>query len=361
MSSPDAPRSLAERVEAAAARLADRLPARIKVLLSGEPPVILDGQALDPQVQLIRATRRRQHVPALCEPDLATARARYRRDNLVFRGAPPAMRTVRSLTVDGAGGPLPSRLYVPRVGAEPGALLVDLHGGGFVIGDLETHDAPCRILADRSGARVLAVGYRLAPEHPHPAALRDAVAAVRWAREHAAELGVAVHRIAVGGDSAGGNLAAVVALEESRAGRPPLLQLLIYPATDASSARPSRALFGEGAFFLTARDEDDFMHHYVDASGSSRLDPCVSPLLARDHAGSPPAIVVTAGFDVLRDQGIAYADALEAAGVRTARRHFTSLPHGFLHMTGVSRSCRAAVESVADEIRDFLNAGERAA
>ena len=355
MPSPDAPPTLSERIEAAAARVLDRLPRRVKVLLSGEPPVVVDAQTLDPQVQLIRATRRRRRMPALCEPDVVAARARYRRDGIVFRGTPPAMRRVRDLAVGGAEGPLPARLYVPHIEVRPTALLVYLHGGGFVIGDLETHDPVCRILAHRSGARLLAVDYRLSPEHPHPAAPLDAIAATRWAGAHAAE------RIAVGGDSAGGNLAIVVAQEESRAGRRPLLQLLIYPATDASRARPSRVLFGDGAFFLTARDEDDFMRHYIQRSGVSPLDPWVSPLLASDHRGSPPAIVATAGFDVLRDQGTAYADALEAAGVPTVRCHFATLPHGFLHMTGVSRSSREAVESIADALRQALDTGEKAA
>ncbi|HYD53516.1 MAG TPA: alpha/beta hydrolase [Gemmatimonadaceae bacterium] len=346
----DRPLSVAERIEGVGARLLDRLPGWAKVLLSGERAIVIDGQTLDPQIQLVRAIRRWKKVPGLCDPDLASARARYRRDAFVYRGPIVPVREARELAVDGAAGPLAARLYLPPVDTEPPALLVYYHGGGFVIGDLDTHDAACRILCRRSGVRVLAVTYRLAPEHPHPAAVDDACAAYRWARRHAGRLGVASARVAVGGDSAGGNLAAVVAREETRRGAPPLLQLLVYPSSDSATPRPARALFDDG-FFLTARDEDEFMRRYVDDVGVSRHDPRVSPLLAIDLGGLPPAIVVTAGFDVLRDQGRAYAEALRDAGVPLVARHLPSLPHGFLHMTGVSRSAHHAVTEIGDALR----------
>jgi acetyl esterase len=251
---------------------------------------------------------------------------------------------------------LPARLYVPQGVPAPAPLLVYYHGGGWVIGSSATHDASCRLLAHEARVRVLSVDYRLAPEHPWPAAAEDAHRAFTWAVEHARELGADPERIAVGGDSAGGNLAAVVARRARDAGGPlPAFQLLIYPATDFS--RPRRAshqTYGAG-YLLTTERMDWFEEHYVPAP-ADKTHPDASPQLADDLAGLPPAHIATAEADPLRDEGEAYAEALRRAGVTVSVRRHPHL-HGFFNMT-VSRSARNGVSHLAGVLQHALRAGE---
>jgi acetyl esterase len=236
------------------------------------------------------------------------------------------------------------------------SLTVYLHGGGFVIGDLDTHDEPCRILCREAGVHVLSVAYRLAPEHPFPAAVEDAVAAMRWARAHAASLGADPERVAVGGDSAGGNLAAVVAALD---GSPlPFARLLIYPATDSSTARPSQRLFADG-YALTLRDRDEFFRHYLGGAEARQDDPRLSPFCGVSRSRAVPTVVGIAGFDVLRDEGDAYVDALRQAGAPVEVRRFPSLEHGFIHLTGVCPAARRAVSEIASAWRTTLDHGIR--
>ena len=337
--------------------MAARLPDALKVRLSGEPPVVLDGQQLDPQLQLLRAIRRKKRY-GLVEPTVAAGRARYRRETRDFRGRVTPVVGVRDIEAPGPAGPLRMRHYVPAAAALPQPLTVYLHGGGFVIGDLDTHDEPCRILCRHAGVHVLSVEYRLAPEHPFPAAIEDAQAALAWARAHAVELGADPRRVAVGGDSAGANLGAVVSQLAAREGAPPFAQLLVYPPTDGATKRPSHALFGEG-FFLTSRDRAAFSAAYLgseEAALAAREDACVSPLRAPDLSGLPPALVVTAGFDLLRDEGEAYAQALAGAGTTVRARRFAELGHGFIHLTGVCPAARQAMLEIAREWRALLDA-----
>jgi acetyl esterase len=348
---PDRPLRLIDRIERFAARVLVRLPPRMHVRLSGEPPVVVDGLTLDPNAQLIRALRRRRNPLPLCEPTLEQGRARYRRECTLFRGGVTPVGAVRDLTIPGPGGPLRVRHYAPEADG-PQPLTVYLHGGGFTIGDLETHDEPCRILCRHGGVHVLAVEYRLAPEHPFPAALDDARAALRWAQAHASELGADPARVGIGGDSAGGNLAAVVAIE-TRGDRPPAAQLLIYPATDARNTRPSQQMFGE-SYFLSNADRAAFTGYYLGGTGAGERDWRVAPLYAEDLSGLAPALVVTAGFDLLRDEGEAYAAALQAAGTPVRMTRVTGHGHGFLHMTGVSPAARAAMEQTARDWRALV-------
>ena len=346
-----------ERLQALAGRALLRLPPRVQFRLSGRPPVVVDGQTLDPQLQLLLAIRRRRNTFGLCEPTPEAARARFRREMLVFRGPQTQVGEVRDFEIEGAAGPLRVRSYAPpKPDAQRPALLVYLHGGGFVIGDLETHDEACRLLCLHAASHVVAVDYRLAPEHPFPAALEDTLAALRWAQTHAASLGVGPNRVALGGDSAGANLSAVAAMLAARAGRAPAAQLLVYPPTDALTVRASHELFDDG-FFLSLADRDAFSRHYTDGTGFGGDDPRVSPLRAPSLAGLPPALVVTAGFDILRDEGEAYADALRAAGnvVRTLR--FPALAHGFVNMTGVAPAARVALMQIARDWRTLLDDG----
>jgi acetyl esterase len=341
-----------ERAERRAARALAGLPPRAQVRLSRKPAVRLDGQTLEPEVQMTLALLERRGDRPLETLTPAEGRAQTRRQAILAAGRPPAVGAVRELTVAGAAGPLRARLYSADEPGGPHPLLVYYHGGGFVIGDLETHDGVCRMLCVHAGLNVLAVDYRLAPEHPFPAAIDDGRAALRWATEHAAGLGADPARVAIGGDSAGGNISAVVAQAAARDGGPaPVLQLLLYPATDASGDRPSAGLFADG-FFLTRATMDWFIAHY--RAGADPADPRMSPLLAGDLSRLAPALVVTAGFDPLRDEGEAYAHALQAAGTPVLLRRFPGLIHGFANTTGISRVSRDAMLEVAGATRAML-------
>ena len=278
----------------------------------------------------------------------------------MYAGKPTPVGAVTDLDLDVAGV-LRARHYAPAELGDPHPLLVYYHGGGFTYGDLDTHDGVCRILCRHAGAHVLAVDYRLAPEHPFPAAVEDARAALHWAVAHASELGADPQRVGVGGDSAGGNLAAVVAQLAARDGGPaPVLQLLIYPATDFSARRRSRELFGEG-FLLTNPEMDWFETNYLGSERTSARDPRASPLLAEDLSGLAPAYVVTAAFDPLRDEGEEYAAALQAAGTPVTLRRFPGFIHAFIAGAGVSRSARDALVEIAGATRAmFAAAGPRA-
>ena len=259
---------------------------------------------------------------------------------------------VRDLKVPGAAGPLPARHYIPAEPPGPQPLLVFYHGGGFVLGDLDTHDRTCRLLCQHTGAHVLSVDYRLAPEHPFPAAIEDGRAALRWAVENAAGLGADPARVAVAGDSAGGNIAAVVSWQAAHdGGPPPAVQVLIYPATDVAERTRSHELFGEG-FLLTRKQLDWFEATYV--AGADRADPRLSVLRAGGLGAVAPAVVVTAGFDPLRDEGEAYAAALRAAGVPVVHRRFAGLIHGFFNAVGTSHTSRDAVIEMAGAVRGLL-------
>ncbi|HEX8392974.1 MAG TPA: alpha/beta hydrolase, partial [Longimicrobium sp.] len=349
---PPAPRlSVAARGEVLVGRLMPRLPPGMAVRLSGEPAVTADGRTLDAHVQLARSVRRRRGSHGLCEPSLDVARARYRHETLVFQWRRTPVARVRDGVIRGPGGPLRLRHYVPD-GTGPAPLTVYLHGGGFTIGDLDTHDEPCRILCREAGMHVLAVDYRLAPEHPFPAALQDATAALRWAQAHAAELGADPARVGIGGDSAGANLATVIA-RETRGDAPPAAQLLIYPPTDGVTPRPSQALFGRG-YFLDQADRDAFDGFYLGGTGVGLADPRVSPAYADDLSGMAPALGVTAGFDLLRDEAEVYFDAMERAGTPVRRIHVPAHGHGFVHMTGVSPGAHAAMVRIARAWREVI-------
>ncbi|MDB4947467.1 MAG: Acetyl esterase [Gemmatimonadetes bacterium] len=343
------------RIERLAAVGLAKLPAAWLVRMSGRPAVVVDGQTLDPHVQLLLALRRRRGTPGLVEPTLPRARARYLREMRAYAGPKTDVASVRDFAIDGGGGqPMRVRHYAPPSG-ERQPVTVYLHGGGFAIGGVDSHDEPCRLLCRHARVHVLSVEYRLAPEHPFPAALDDTRAALRWARAHAAELGADPARVAVGGDSAGGNLAAVASRLDTREGLPVAAQLLVYPATDSVTPRPSKALFDRG-YFLSGADREAFNRWLVDGTGVPDGDPRVSPLLAPDLGGLPPALVATAGFDLLRDEGEAYAAALQAAGTPARLVRIASQGHGFIHLTGVNPDARRATIRLALDWRALLDA-----
>jgi acetyl esterase len=250
---------------------------------------------------------------------------------------------------------IPARLYdPPGAGLEQRPLIVYFHGGCWALGDLETHDGVCRFLATNAAAAVLSGDYRLAPEHPFPAGFEDAFAAFRWASAETARLGADPSRIAVAGDSAGGNLAAAVSRLARDEGAPsPAMQVLLYPIVDAIGEHASRYSFASG-FLLTKAEMDWFERHYL-SRAIDRGDSRVSLLRAADLSGLPPAYVATAGFDPLRDEGEAYAEAMRKAGVPVALRRHPGLIHGFANMTAISRSARAAMHELAGALRMGLS------
>lgn len=336
------------------ARLLDRLPDGAQVALSRKQPVRIDGQTLDPGIQLALSILERRPRPPLHKLPLERVRQEFVRQVAVTNGTPAPVGSVRDLTVDGAEGPLPARLYSPDEPGEPHPLLVFFHGGGFVLGDLDTHDAPCRLLCRHGGTHVLSVDYRLAPEHPFPAAVEDALAALRWGLKSAADLGADPARVAVGGDSAGANLAAVAALLAVREGGPaPMLQALFYPATEMHEETRSRRLFARG-FLLDREMTDWFGDRY--APGADTTDWRLSVLRADGELlrRAAPALVVTAGFDPLRDEGEAYAQKLRSLGVPAVLRRYPALIHGFLNATGTSRASRDASVESAGMLRALL-------
>lgn len=342
-----------ERVQGLIASALGHLPTWLQLRLSGQPQIVVDNQTLDPQLQLLLGIQRKRRRYGLCQPSPAEARARFRREVLATAVMKTSVGAVRDFEIPGEDGALRVRHYAPLTSRHRD-LLVYLHGGGFVIGDLDTLDEPCRLLCRHAETHVLSVDYRLAPEHPFPAGLNDTLTALRWAQENAASLGAARSRVAMGGDSAGGNLAAVAAQLATQDGFPLVAQLLIYPATDVSTPRASKEMFGAG-FFISREDCDAFFHHYTNGTGVSGDDPRVSPLRAADHAGLPPALVVTAGFDLLRDEGEAYAAALRKAETVAQLRRFPALGHGFIHLTGISRAAHDAMLEIARDWRALLD------
>jgi acetyl esterase len=267
----------------------------------------------------------------------------------------PVMLETRAVTVTGAEGPLDARLYVPyAVGADSGPGIVYFHGGGFTVGDLDSHEMLCRRLADAGRLRVLSVAYRLAPEHKFPAAPEDAYAATQWAAANAASIGFDPARMMVAGDSAGGCLSAVVAQETKKRGGASLRgQMLIYPCTQFLQLTPSQIRLKEG-YFLTQAAQDFFRDKYL-RTREDALDTRCSPILENDLGGLPPTYLVTAGFDPLLDEGIAYKEKLEACGVPVTWRNYASQVHGFFNMTAISGGAREAIADAGKWAAEILD------
>jgi len=286
----------------------------------------------------------------------AVARAIYRERRGFTQPDPPPVAEVHALSADGPHGAIPLRLYRPLGSAQDAQLpvLVYYHGGGWVIGDLETHDTLCRQLANAAGCAVVAVDYRMGPEHHFPAAVDDCIAATRWVHDHASTLNLDATCLAVGGDSAGGNLAAVVTIAARESGTLPIVfQLLIYPATDQRYDSASHRTLGEG-YLLTTETMVYFRGHYI-AEAAQHNDWRASPLLHPDLSHLPPAFVLTAGYDPLRDEGLAYAQRLTEAGVRSTQLCFERQIHGFILMGKVLDEADTAVGVCATVLRDALS------
>ena len=324
------------------------LPSPVLRLMAGGGVVYQGGRTLDPRLQFLAAQAR--NAPSMATLSPVDARRAIAQGLAVLTGdLEPGVR-VEPIMIEGPGGAIPARVYRPG-GQDPEApLMVYAHMGGGVIGDVETCHAFCGLLAKVARGPVLSVDYRLAPEHRFPAGLDDVMAAYRFGRDNAERFGAPIAQAAIGGDSIGGNFAAVICQELRRVGEPqPALQLLIYPAVDVACARPSMTTYA-GAFPLGKALLDWFMDLYRGA-GDSVLDPRLSPLAAEDLAGLAPAILVAAGFDPLLDQGEAYARQLKAAGVPVTYRRHDSLAHGFIAFTGAVPAADAACREIAVLVR----------
>jgi acetyl esterase len=302
----------------------------------------------------IRALLDRQAAsgrPPLERQSVTQARAFHLQDAAALNGPPAPVAAVADRLVPGPAGELPVRVYTPE-GEAPFPILVWFHGGGWVVGTIDTYDPLCRALAASVPAVVVSVGYRLAPEHRWPAAVEDAYAATRWASGHAAELGGVQHRLAVAGDSAGGNLAAVVAVGARDRGGPPVaFQLLVYPVLDAAADTASWGEFADG-YFLTAAGMRWYWDHYL--GGADGRAPDASPLRAAFFGGLPPALVIGAEHDILRDEGEAYAARLREAGIAATASRYPGMVHGFFRWRAVTGAADAALQEAAAALRSAL-------
>lgn len=325
------------------------LPAPILRLMAGGGVVYQGGRTLDPRIQFLAAQAR--GAPPMQSLSPPEARRASQEGVELVTGAPESGVVVESLSIDGPNGPVPLRAYRP-VHQDPAApLMVWAHMGGGVIGDLETSHVFCTILSSCARCPVVSVDYRLAPEHRYPAGLEDVLAACRWARDNARRFGAPAGHFAVGGDSMGGGFAAVACQEMKRTGEPqPALQLLVYPAVDVACQSASMTTYAE-AYPLSRALMEWFMSHYMGPQDNP-ADPRLSPLAQKDLSGLPPAIVVTAGFDPLLDQGEAYARKLKAAGVPVIYRCYDSLAHGFAAFTGAVPCADVASREIAGLVRE---------
>jgi acetyl esterase/lipase len=303
---------------------------------------------LDPQAQALLDQVKALGGPQLNELSPPDARVAAKALG-ALSGPPQAVAKVENRNIPGPAGDLPVRVYTPA-GSGPFPVLVYFHGGGWVIGDLDTQDGPCRALANGAGCVVVSVDYRLAPEHKFPAAPEDTFAATQWVAANAAALNADVSRIAVGGDSAGGNLSAVTAIMARDRGGPPLVfQLLIYPVTDGACDTASYRDNADG-YLLTKDMMQWFWDHYV-RNAADRQNPLASPLRARSLSGLPPALVQTAEFDPLRDEGEAYAARLEEAGVPVTLTRYHGMIHGFFGTGSLIDQAHVAIAEAASALR----------
>lgn len=329
------------------------LPSPILRAMSGGGVVYKGGRTLDPRFQFFAHAAKK--LPPMSSLTPAEAVAGSARGLAAVQGPlEPGVRT-ESLSVEGPNGPIPCRAYRPEAQDIHAPLIVYAHMGGGVIGDLETCHAFCSILARIVRTAVISVDYRLAPDHKFPAGLEDVLAAYRWARDNTARLGASAAPPAIGGDSMGGNFSAIVAQEMKRKGEPqPSAQILIYPAVDVASETPSMTTFGD-AYPLTRETMEWFMGHYMGADADP-ADPRLSPDRTEDLSGLAPAVIATAGFDPLTDQGEAYAKRLQAAGVPVRYRRYDSLAHAFTAFTGAIPAADAACREIAGLVRETFEA-----
>lgn len=312
---------------------------------SGGTPRTVRGMTLDPRFQFLENQARARAIP-WDQMTIGMLRAQTEAGAELFGGGKVSGVRIEKVYVTGRSHSVPCRLYLPTVRDNSAAMLVYFHFGGGVIGSLEVCHRLCALIAKEAGAPVLSVDYRLAPEFKFPAGLEDCLAAYNWAVDNAARYGAPVGKAAVGGDSMGGHFSAVIAQETPKS-RAPVLQLLIYPGVDFLSETPSMHDFSD-AWPLTAETLDFFMKQYLPESADP-ADPRISPIRTQNLRGLAPALIYTAGFDMLLDQGEAYAHRLEEAGVKVSYTRFDSLPHGFVAFPSAAPAAEAAIRQIARE------------
>jgi acetyl esterase len=312
------------------------------------------GRTMDPKAQIVGEFVKSIRVPGVFPP-LPELRQQLRTMVAIMDEPAPPLPRVEDIAIPGPAGALPARLYHPAGTGDARPAVVYFHGGGWVQGDLETHHGLCARLALGSGAAVVSVDYRLAPEHKFPAAVEDCAAAYRWVRAHGRPIGVDTARVAVAGDSAGGNLSAVVSQIAAAGGGPvPTCQVLIYPAVDFALDTPSHRELEDA--HVIPRDRILWYSAQYLRGEADRTDPRAAPLRAADLSGQPPALVITAGFDPLRDEGRAYADRLRAAGVDVVYREYPGQIHAFVSLTKAIPQGLACTQEIAGYLRERLGA-----
>lgn len=307
---------------------------------------------LDPQMKQLLDAMAAANMPAF--HTMAPAEARGLMARRVVQGVPEPLACVEDRLIPGPGGEIPIRIYTPD-GKAPFGALIYFHGGGWVLGNIEMTDQPCRLLAKAAGCVVVSVEYRLAPEHKFPAGPEDCYAATRWAAENAGSIGVDPARIAVGGTSAGGTLATVVAMMARDRGGPPIAyQLLVYPATTAALDTPSHREFARDNYYVLSRaDMEWFWGQYLNGD-ADRTNPYACPAHAKTLRGLPPAFVITAEYDPLRDEGEAYAARLREEGVTAALKRFDGVTHGFFGMPTQLDKSKAAIAEAGSALRTAI-------
>jgi acetyl esterase len=306
---------------------------------------------LDPQVKVLLDQMAAANQPAFHSQTPADARKAMGSLVNVF-GPGPDVQKVENRKIPGSGGEIPVRIYAPS--GKPNGILVYFHGGGWVVGDLESHDYLCRALTNETGCAVVAIDYRLAPEHKFPAGPDDCYAATQWASKNAASLGSDADHIAVGGDSAGGNLAAAVALMARDRGAPRIRhQMLIYPVTDAAMNTASQREFTADGFVLSKLDMEWFWGHYL-KNPKDGENPYASPIRAKDLKNLPPAHIITASHDPLRDEGEAFGELLKKAGNKVKVKRYEGVVHGFVSLQAAIDQGKTATRELAEELKASL-------
>ena len=333
-----------------------RLPLRVMLRTFRQKPIVKDGQKLHPEMQTILLLRRLKKSPGMADRPPAASRKALRRDARVHGlRTPRGIRAVDHEIPVGEEAAIKGRLYtIESAPSSPNGspIFVFFHGGGFVLGDIDAYDHVCRFICDQAQVSVLSVDYRLAPEFPFPTGLNDCLAAYHWVHANADRLGVDGGRVAIGGDSAGANFATIIAQVTAAEGRHlPFYQWLIYPTVDRTVDYPSATLFAD-EFFLRAKDIAYFDEHY---GASDRSDGRVSPIKGQKLSGLARTLIVTAGFDLLRDEGEAYAEALRRAGTRVEVMRFPGLIHGFINMIGLSPEAKKSFGKAVKHLKEVIH------